>query len=121
MFTLILDGKLALAPIDTPAPAYVLDIATGTGIWAIQFSERHPTCHVVGTDLSIIQPNAQTPNCEFIREDSETQEWVYPYTFDYIHLRAAISCFDDFKVVLRKSFNHLSPGGWFGRLALSLH
>lgn len=37
-FRLLLDGKLAMAPF-TETPRYVLDIGTGTGIWAIQFGE----------------------------------------------------------------------------------
>lgn len=36
MVTLMLDGKLALAPL-TQAPGRVLDVATGTGIWALDF------------------------------------------------------------------------------------
>lgn len=36
-FKIILDGKLHLAPIKNPHK--VLDIATGTGLWAIEFGE----------------------------------------------------------------------------------
>jgi hypothetical protein len=31
-------------------------------------------------------------------------------------MRAVISCFDDFQVVLKKSFDNMSPGGWLGKL-----
>lgn len=34
MYTMMLDNKLFLAPID-PNPQQVLDIGTGTGIWAM--------------------------------------------------------------------------------------
>lgn len=37
-FRMILDGWLALAPFTSP-PAFVLDIGTGTGIWATEFGE----------------------------------------------------------------------------------
>lgn len=37
IFLLLLDGKLYNAPIGEAE--HVLDIATGTGIWAIQFGE----------------------------------------------------------------------------------
>jgi ubiquinone/menaquinone biosynthesis C-methylase UbiE len=36
----LLDGRLHWAPID-PNPQRVLDIGTGTGIWAIDFGEVH--------------------------------------------------------------------------------
>ncbi|CEL11944.1 hypothetical protein ASPCAL15038 [Aspergillus calidoustus] len=35
----------------------VLDIGTGTGIWAIDFADQHPSAEVTGTDLSPIQPH----------------------------------------------------------------
>lgn len=63
-------GDLHLAPI-SETPHNVLDIGTGTGIWAIDFgmpviqssgailtltAEKYPSANVVGTDLSPIQP-----------------------------------------------------------------
>jgi len=36
--TLLLDGRLALAPFEH-APTYVKDVATGTGIWALDYGE----------------------------------------------------------------------------------
>jgi len=53
-------------------PQNVLDIATGTGIWATEFAEEHPETSVVGTDLSTIQPSFIPPNCQFLIEDCET-------------------------------------------------
>ena len=47
---LMLEGKLGEAPI-ADSPRHVLDIGTGTGIWAIEFAERYPDSMVVGTDL----------------------------------------------------------------------
>lgn len=37
IFLMLLGGKLHLAPLDNPQK--VLDVGTGTGIWAIDFSE----------------------------------------------------------------------------------
>ena len=55
MCTLILDNKLYLAPIEKNIQK-VLDIGTGTGIWAIDFADEHPSATVIGTDISPIQP-----------------------------------------------------------------
>lgn len=67
------------------------DIGTGTGIWAIEFSEAFPNAHVIGTDLSRIQPDVEDslPNCHFVRDDAE-DEWIFDHAFDYIHLRMMV-------------------------------
>lgn len=52
----MLDGELLTAPIPKD-PQMILDIGTGTGIWAIDAGEKYPSAKVIGTDLSPIQPN----------------------------------------------------------------
>ncbi|ETS73815.1 hypothetical protein PFICI_14761 [Pestalotiopsis fici W106-1] len=110
LYEIILDGRLALAPIESPH--YALEIGTGTGIWAIDFAEQHPTCHVVGTDLSLIQAAPRTSNCQFFLENSETQDWLFPFRLDYVHLRSMGPCFTDIRTVFHKAYNHMSAGGW---------
>jgi len=103
-------GSLHLAPI--PKTIHnVLDLGTGTGIWAIDFAEQYPTAHVIGTDLSPIQPDFIPPNCHFEVSDFE-EPWTYTQKFDYIHGRALTTCMRDPRVVLRSAFNALEPGGW---------
>ena len=41
IYRLVLDGKLHLAPIGD-SPNRVLDLGTGTGIWAMDFAEYVP-------------------------------------------------------------------------------
>ncbi|KAH8682047.1 S-adenosyl-L-methionine-dependent methyltransferase [Xylariales sp. PMI_506] len=129
LFRILYDGWLSLAPI-SKAPEYVLDIGTGTGIWALEFAEQNPSSYVIGTDLSSIQPkNQSVPNCEFIKTDVE-DDWIFfhpkPYhqtcgenrscehkiTFDYIHMRLMCTCFNDPRTVMRAIFDNLAPGGW---------
>lgn len=45
----ILEGELYLAPVSNPRK--VLDVGTGTGIWAIDMADLHPEAEVTGTDL----------------------------------------------------------------------
>jgi hypothetical protein len=47
LWTLTLDGRLHLAPIENPQR--VLDVGTGTGLWALEYAERYPSAIVIGT------------------------------------------------------------------------
>ena len=109
VFNLRLGGKLWLAPLENPQS--VLDVGTGTGIWAIDFAVKYPSARVLGTDLSPIQPEYVPPNCRFEIDDSE-DEWLYSETFDYVHLRMMFHCFKDHLGVMRSAFEHMRPGGY---------
>jgi methylase of polypeptide subunit release factors len=39
---------------DSP-PQHVLDVGTGTGIWAIDYADAHPNSTVIGVNLLPIQ------------------------------------------------------------------
>ncbi|KAL6711504.1 hypothetical protein ACN47E_004438 [Coniothyrium glycines] len=112
IFLLILGGKLYDAPIP-PAPRRVLDIGTGTGIWAIDFADENPGAEVIGTDLSPIQPTWVPPNVKFYIDDAES-EWVYgsDEKFDFIHCRTMAGSIGDWAKLLRQCYTHLQPGGY---------
>lgn len=63
IFLRVFENNLAFAPVQTLHR--VLDIGTGTGIWAIEFAEQHPEADILGTDLSPIQPEFVPQNCRF--------------------------------------------------------
>jgi SAM-dependent methyltransferase len=107
--TTLLGGRLALAPIE---PRNVLDVATGTGIWAIELAKQYPKANVIGSDLSLIQPTHAVDNCSFIKEDAENDEWTYNQRFDFIHFRLIYTCFNDLAAILKKTYDHLESGGW---------
>lgn len=105
-----LGGRLHLAPVKNSA--HVLDIGTGTGIWALQFAAENPQSDVIGTDISMIQPTENLPpNCSFVREDSE-EEWIFGKKFTYIHWRLMVSAFQDHRAMLQKVYENLLPDGW---------
>lgn len=39
------------------APKNILDVGTGTGMWAIEMADEYPEADIVGTDLSPTQPS----------------------------------------------------------------
>ncbi|KAJ9191445.1 hypothetical protein DTO166G4_7755 [Paecilomyces variotii] len=110
LFTLTLHGDLYKSPLKNPQS--VLDLGTGTGIWAIDMADVHQSASVVGNDLSPIQPKFVPPNCEFIVEDFE-EDWSYPDNhFDFIHGRTLSGSVKDWKELLATAYRHTKPGGW---------
>ncbi|KAL1962611.1 hypothetical protein VTN77DRAFT_9325 [Rasamsonia byssochlamydoides] len=110
VFLLLLQGNLFCAPV-TSHPQHVLDIGTGTGIWAIDMADAFPSAQVIGTDLSPIQPSWVPPNCKFYVDDVEG-EWTFNQEFDLIHGRSMCGSIADWNGLFQQAFDHLRPGGW---------
>ncbi|KKA25952.1 UMTA methyltransferase family protein [Rasamsonia emersonii CBS 393.64] len=127
-----MDRKLYLAPLKSPQR--VIDLGTGTGIWAIDFGMCHPikcplqrqvpspvSCHmsngtdagqVIGCDLSPTQPNMVPPNVKFLVDDIEA-DWEYGNNpFDFIHARYLSVSIKNFPRLVRQCYRYAKPGGW---------
>ena len=84
MIETCLGGKLHLAPLTDSKR--ILDLGTGTGIWAIECGDAYPKAQVLGNDLTPIQPRWVPPNVRFEVEDVEA-DWAYAVPFDFILCR----------------------------------
>lgn len=104
--------RLFLAPINPDQGLRVLDIGTGTGIWAMDLGDQYPgTGMILGVDLSPIQPSWVPGNVYFIIDDVELQ-WPPSQKYDYIHCRYMAGSIKDWPRLIRQCYEHLEPGGW---------
>ncbi|KAM0193803.1 hypothetical protein ACHAPI_007455 [Fusarium lateritium] len=113
LFLRTFDDNLGFAPPNDPGAdvKHVLDVGTGTGIWAMDYADEHPGAEVIGVDLSPIQPSFVPPNVRFIIDDIE-EEWQYSSLFDYIHSRMMNSSVASWDSYATRIFDNLKPGGY---------
>ena len=108
---MLLGNRLFEAPISKHSPR-ILDVGTGTGVWAIDVADTYPSAEIFGTDISPIQPSWVPPNCSFHIEDAQL-EWTYsPSSFDFVHIRALYGSIKDWPALYHEAFLVLKPGGW---------
>ncbi|KAI5811886.1 S-adenosyl-L-methionine-dependent methyltransferase [Pyronema omphalodes] len=110
MMRLVWDDKLHLSPLNEPHR--ILDIGTGTGIWAIDMADQYPMAEVIGTDLSPIQPQWVPANCRFEVDDAML-EWTFKDdSFDFIHGRNIASGVSDWNHLMSEMMRCAVPGGY---------
>ncbi|KAM7219546.1 sam dependent methyltransferase [Rhypophila decipiens] len=94
----------------------VLDIGTGTGIWAAEFAAKYPASSVLGIDLFAPSITPVPANCRFQVlniEDIDDDGKRLPHgTFDIIHTRMVFCVLRHGRKVLQMCFHALKPGGF---------
>ncbi|KAM5385501.1 hypothetical protein ACJZ2D_000700 [Fusarium nematophilum] len=113
--TLGIGGKLHKAPLERDNLELVVDIGTGTGIWAIDLADAYPNARVVGTDLSPIQPSWIPPNLQLVGSEIEdcTREWTFqPNSIGFVHMRWLVGSIRDWNALYAEAFRCYKPGGW---------
>lgn len=109
--TMLLGDRLFEAPIVEP-PQAILDVGTGTGLWAINVADRFPETHIIGTDISAMQPCWVPPNC-FFQIDDVQLDWTFgPSRFDLVHIRSLGGSVADWRRLYQQAYRSLQPGGW---------
>lgn len=104
--------KYIFAPIgDTPQA--ILDVGTGTGLWAMDVGDLYPSAQIIGTDLSPIQPAWVPPNVQFELHDCTQYPWDFRRKFDLIHTQL-INAFavKNWRQFYTEAYDNLTPGGW---------
>lgn len=105
-------SELLYAPVKDPRR--IIDLGTGTGIWAIEISDKFPDAQVIGVDLSPIQPNFVPINVKFEVDDVE-DDWTWPENhFDVIYSQFMLSgSISNIRKYFEQAFKHCAPGGYF--------
>ncbi|PGG99606.1 hypothetical protein AJ79_08466 [Helicocarpus griseus UAMH5409] len=116
MLNLTMKGELHKAPIGSN-PQRILDLGTGTGIWAIDMGGRPFSNKVIGNDIAASQPTTVPPNVRFEIDDIE-QDWIYSSKFDFIHMRMMSGALRNWPRLMQQVFE---PGGWVEFMDFTMH
>ncbi|KAH8886942.1 S-adenosyl-L-methionine-dependent methyltransferase [Thozetella sp. PMI_491] len=111
IMTSAIGHRLYLAPVEKEKIHTILDIGTGTGVWAIEIGEEFPNATVIGNDLSANMPTFVPPNVKFEVDDVES-EWVHSQKFSWIFCRYMAASILNWPRLVDAIYENLEPGGW---------
>lgn len=120
IFRRVASNKLFHAPIARNDMKKVLDVGTGTGIWAIDVADEFPEAQVMATDISPIQPDFLPPNLANFIEDC-TSVWSWPDDcFDLVHIRCLNGSVKSWETLFKDAYRCVKPGGYVESCELSV-
>ncbi|KZT52067.1 S-adenosyl-L-methionine-dependent methyltransferase [Calocera cornea HHB12733] len=100
----------ALDPVDGEQKA-IMDLGTGSGIWAVEMAVAFPTVQVVGFDLAPQMSRPRPPNCHFDQGDFLHGMGRYAGQFDVVHARSVNQTIKNHVLYMHELALLLKPGG----------
>ncbi|KLO12914.1 S-adenosyl-L-methionine-dependent methyltransferase [Schizopora paradoxa] len=102
-----------LEPKNASEMPFIMDIGSGSGIWAVEMAELFPHAEVIGLDLVESKPPIVPSNCRFITKDILSGLEEYTGKVDIVHARSVISHLPSTDSFIGFVYNCLKPGGIF--------
>ncbi|KAK5991324.1 Methyltransferase pytC [Cladobotryum mycophilum] len=109
------DGRLFYSPIGNN-PQKIIDLGTGTGLWAIESELRDSgrqvsQCRDPGARSQSHSAPMGPPNVKFYIDDVEA-EWLNGDGYDFVHMRNMIPILKSPVDLLRQAYENMKPGAW---------
>ncbi|KAL6701925.1 methyltransferase LAE1 [Trichoderma pleuroticola] len=115
-FMVAREDRISEAPLDKEGQPRIMDLGTGTGIWAFNLVEDFAQdAQVLAVDLNQIQPALIPRGVTTMQFDIEEPSWEpLLRDCDLIHLRLLYGSIKDsnWPAIYHKVFEHLVPGGY---------
>ncbi|KAJ3575562.1 hypothetical protein NP233_g1012 [Leucocoprinus birnbaumii] len=118
LLTRTLPGGLIQAPVGLQDKDFVLDNATGNGVWLLELASKGPKgAQYIGIDMQprLLPPPSSTPsNVQFIVKSilELPAEWTNRFTFVHQRLLVCALRKKEWPQVLKEIYRVLKPGGW---------
>lgn len=101
--------------VDNPQPMEILDVATGTGDFAVAIAQKaHPDSHIVGIDLSekMLEVGRQKTDKNITFQQGDCEQLAFEDgTFDRVSVAFGIRNFEHLDKGLSEMCRVLKPGG----------
>ncbi|EIW67928.1 hypothetical protein TREMEDRAFT_57395, partial [Tremella mesenterica DSM 1558] len=110
-------GKNYLAPFQEVLPedgrdCRLLDVGTGTGIWALEMASEFPEAEVTGVDLAPVQrPEILPNNLSYLMDDVSKGIPFPDGYFDAVHSRLLLAGIRNWKSFINEVIRVVRPGG----------
>lgn len=104
-------GDLSFAPIRELNPKTILELGSGTGVWAAEAADMFPGASVVAVDIVRPNPESIRPNIQFRTFDLRQ---LFPWeaeSFDVVHTRLTLTHIPNARDVLSRILPLVKKGG----------